>query len=455
MKIKLIYLAAGNSRRFSKDGKNKLLYPLDGKAMFLHLLEKLICVCQRHTLWEIILVTQYPEICELAKELPVKIIMSKESYKGASYSIKAGIEGAGEAEGYAFFVADQPYFSEKSAEAFLETMEREAKSVPGCVRYDGREGNPVWFPEKYVPELLNLEGDTGGRKVFSKYRSQAVFYEVTEKNELKDLDYEPEEKKAERFRIYRMEKGKLTKYGSLIDALHIGAKEKPRIAAVGAGGKTSLLKELAREYKERQKKPVLITTTHMKKEESSFFTTETSLEAILAVLEKEGMVIAGEDAGRGRIKSLPEPVMKELLNLENPVLIEADGARMLPVKMPGENEPVLPKETEIVLSVYGLDAIGSRIQDVCFRPELAAKLLGKKQEDILTKEDLIQMAVAEEGDKKGILLGMESIVFLNKADGERQMQMAKKLAECLEREFGEKVCITAFRQSNRTKEEEQ
>ena len=37
--IHIIYMAAGNSRRF---GSNKLFYELDGKPMYRHLLERLI-----------------------------------------------------------------------------------------------------------------------------------------------------------------------------------------------------------------------------------------------------------------------------------------------------------------------------------------------------------------------------------------------------------------------------
>ena len=43
MKIALIMLAAGNSRRF---GSNKLLYEIDGKPMYRHILEKLMIVAE-------------------------------------------------------------------------------------------------------------------------------------------------------------------------------------------------------------------------------------------------------------------------------------------------------------------------------------------------------------------------------------------------------------------------
>ena len=61
MRIRMIYMAAGNSRRF---GSNKLLYLIDGKPMYLHVLERLSAVCKRHRDWEIVLVSQYEELLE-------------------------------------------------------------------------------------------------------------------------------------------------------------------------------------------------------------------------------------------------------------------------------------------------------------------------------------------------------------------------------------------------------
>ena len=43
--IHIIYMAAGNSRRF---GSNKLFYELDGKPMYRHLLERLVEIKDRY-----------------------------------------------------------------------------------------------------------------------------------------------------------------------------------------------------------------------------------------------------------------------------------------------------------------------------------------------------------------------------------------------------------------------
>ena len=55
MKIRCVYLAAGNSRRF---GKNKLFHMVGQKPMYLHLLDRLAAVAERHKELEIVVVSQ-------------------------------------------------------------------------------------------------------------------------------------------------------------------------------------------------------------------------------------------------------------------------------------------------------------------------------------------------------------------------------------------------------------
>ena len=190
MRISLIYLAAGNSRRF---GTNKLLYPWEGKPLYRHLLDRLVSTASRHQEWEILVVTQYPQIARQVREMApalsgrIRPVMSFDSPRGASYSIRAGIGAAAGAEACGCFVADQPCLKEETAENFLITIEK-SRAELGCVVCRGERGNPAWFSRKYFPELEKLEGDQGGRKVLERHLDQAVFFEVSEERELMDLD---------------------------------------------------------------------------------------------------------------------------------------------------------------------------------------------------------------------------------------------------------------------------
>ena len=63
MKIRCVYLAAGNSRRF---GKNKLFHMVGQKPMYLHLLDRLAAVAERHKELEIVVVSQYEGLLQEA-----------------------------------------------------------------------------------------------------------------------------------------------------------------------------------------------------------------------------------------------------------------------------------------------------------------------------------------------------------------------------------------------------
>ncbi len=190
MRVAILYLAAGNSRRF---GENKLLYPLDGTAMYRHLLDRLVGIAEKHSDWELLVVTQHRKILEelapLAEEGRLQTVFSPDSEKGISYTIRAGIEAAEAwgADACACFVADQPYFKEETAERFLKQMEA-SQAALGCVFCGEESGNPAWFSKTYFPELKQLTGDRGGKKVLKQHWESVVPFPVEEELELKDLD---------------------------------------------------------------------------------------------------------------------------------------------------------------------------------------------------------------------------------------------------------------------------
>ncbi len=229
---------------------------------------------------------------------------------------------------------------------------------------------------------------------------------------------------------------------SLLDALNLSDISAPRIAAIGAGGKTTTLKRLAAEYAEMGRKPIVTTTTHMFREDSPLFLEDPSLEEILALLEKEGCVFAGGKAGNGKIKILPDAVLDAVFKRPNPILIEADGAKRLPVKFPADYEPVLLPHTTHVLSVYGMDALGGRIAEVCFRPKLISDFLGKSVKDILTTGDIAMLAQSSQAGRKGVKKGMHYIVILNKADTPDRRKKSLEIWERMEHKKDIKVVVT-------------
>ena len=65
---------------------------------------------------------------------------------------------------------------------------------------------------------------------------------------------------------------------------------------------------------------------------------------------------------------LGEKIAEKLINLCDFLLIEADGARMHPLKVPANYEPVILKNTTMVVGVAGIDSLFKSINKICHRP---------------------------------------------------------------------------------------
>lgn len=188
-KISCILLAAGNSNRF---GENKLVTVFEGKMLFEHILDKLVLL----PLEEIIVVTQYEEIQKKCKNLNIHSEKNSYPQKGVGYSIKLGISCAKSVDGYLFVVADQPKISLFTLKELIRRFQLDSKNI-WSVSYNKKRGNPVIFPASYKEELLSLTGDEGGRQVVKRHLDTIKTYEVTNKEELLDIDTKEDKKHLE------------------------------------------------------------------------------------------------------------------------------------------------------------------------------------------------------------------------------------------------------------------
>ena len=193
-------MAAGNSRRF---GSNKLLHIWQGKMLYRHTLDMLSDIVSSRKINEDInyditltVVTQYDRIiADLDGRKDINTVFCGDSRLGASYTIKAGINSLmgrlKKDDWLLFIVADQPYLSEKTILKFIEAASQDKKSEDYKVfsaRYRAKAGNPCMFSCELIPELLELSGDSGGRKVAKRH--ECFYIDVEDGKELFDIDSE-------------------------------------------------------------------------------------------------------------------------------------------------------------------------------------------------------------------------------------------------------------------------
>lgn len=212
--IHIIYMAAGNSRRF---GSNKLLYEWKGKPLYRHGLDTVVEateIFRRRELEKISItvVTRYPEIMEYVESLKhvislehaksqdspeIWVVNSPLSEKGASYTIKAGLEAVLEKnfsmhDRFLFMVADQPGLQVSTLLRLIEASENKPLT---SLMYGRKPANPCVFSSCYLPDLMALEGDKGGRSIMKREENNGrkVIYVEAGCEEVWDMDVLPED----------------------------------------------------------------------------------------------------------------------------------------------------------------------------------------------------------------------------------------------------------------------
>ena len=194
-------------------------------------------------------------------------------------------------------------------------------------------------------------------------------------------------------------------------------------ALIGGGGKTSTMYALSEEL--RKKGSVIVcTSTHI------LCPPQYPFRPLLSAKLAFGEVIS-TGIFDGHKLSIPEQSFDELTQFADYVLVEADGSRQLPLKAHASHEPVIPKETNKVIVVIGIDGLGKPIKDVAHRPELYAAIVHADVDTTVT-EDMIRDVVYTYTRCDGIVI--------NKADDPEAFEKALELAAL----FDVPVAITAW-----------
>ncbi|MCD8097891.1 MAG: putative selenium-dependent hydroxylase accessory protein YqeC [Lachnospiraceae bacterium] len=142
------------------------------------------------------------------------------------------------------------------------------------------------------------------------------------------------------------------------------------MAVIGAGGKTTAVKQLAAAGAERS--VLLTTTTHMypvEPPECRKLLLDPSAEELMAEIRKPGVLCAGSSAAEGKMRSLPDTLLEQAVCAAKLTVYEADGAKRLPLKLHRPGEPVILPDTDLCLVVAGLSALGKPVGEVVHRYE--------------------------------------------------------------------------------------
>ncbi|MBF0356126.1 MAG: putative selenium-dependent hydroxylase accessory protein YqeC [Alphaproteobacteria bacterium] len=218
------------------------------------------------------------------------------------------------------------------------------------------------------------------------------------------------------------------------------------IAVAGAGGKTSLIEALAREFAQSGEQVLATTTTKVGALEftSGWHVVDEATEESL--LSQKGTIpvfaydtlTADGDKKTGLSCKLIDSVARE--GDFSRILIEADGSKRRPLKMPAEHEPVIPASTDTLILVAGLRGLGEPLsEDIVFRSKLWSEMTRKPLGSIIEPDDFAAMARLYA--KKTPLIHRR-ILFLNSAFSNQPKDIIDKIADLMKPEgFDVSACL--------------
>lgn len=193
-------------------------------------------------------------------------------------------------------------------------------------------------------------------------------------------------------------------------------------ALIGGGGKTTLLYTLAKELR-RQGTVIVTTSTHIRPPtQYPTLLCADSAAVVVALREHGAICVAAPGKAEGKLTA-PNMELDTLASLADFVLVEADGAKGLPLKAHAPHEPVIPSCTKKTIYVLGADGFGHPIHEVCHRPERYAALCGASPAAPVTPAMAARVLLAE-----GYGAGCS---YVNKVESSKDWDSAAAFAACL------------------------
>jgi molybdenum cofactor cytidylyltransferase len=208
----------------------------------------------------------------------------------------------------------------------------------------------------------------------------------------------------------------------LVKALRL--TDKTKAALVGSGGKTTAMFQLARDFGSRV---ILTTTTHLALDQLQQADQHITLEGMgdLSSIEKDLvgdiLLFTGPQVEINRVKGPDQEILIQLAALadrwECPLLIEADGARQLPIKAPADHEPVIPEIVDTVVVMVGLSGLGKPLNEKwVHHPEIFSELVGVPLGSEVISQHLATVLTSSRGGLKNIPPAARKLLLINQID---------------------------------------
>ena len=194
-----IILAAGSSSRMG-GGRHKLLLPLGGRPVLVHVIDAALASQARPIIIvlgheagkvraHITSFTSHPDIIIVENDKYLQG-MSTSMYIGLQTLISNGYEKGGSSFGVdsaLMILGDQPMITSQVIDTLITAYRATGKHIVAPL-YGGKRGNPVLFDMSLFPELLEVTGDEGGRTILERHPQELELVEMSDALANYDID---------------------------------------------------------------------------------------------------------------------------------------------------------------------------------------------------------------------------------------------------------------------------
>lgn len=183
-RIAAIILAAGASSRM---GYNKLLVEIGGECIIRRVARTVIASDAR----PVVIVTggEFARMEQALSGLVLRVVNNPDFQQGLSTSLRTGIGALTEnCDGSLIVLGDMPAISRDLLNRLIASFDP-ARGKAICVAmHAGRRGNPVLLGRKFFPDLLELTGDMGARRIVANNDDVIAEVEADDDAPLVDID---------------------------------------------------------------------------------------------------------------------------------------------------------------------------------------------------------------------------------------------------------------------------
>lgn len=183
-----VLLAAGTSSRYGETNKLLAVEPGTDEPLVRRAARTLL----EAALASVTVVTGHEavRVREAVADLGVRVVNAPDYAEGQSRSVRRGVRAVQEsdpaADAVVVALGDMPDVSPRTVDRLIAAYDHGAGSIL-VAAYGGVRGNPVLFDARHFDALTGVEGDAGGRALFSE-SEDAVLVETADPGVRRDVD---------------------------------------------------------------------------------------------------------------------------------------------------------------------------------------------------------------------------------------------------------------------------